>query len=99
MRENAKNAVLNVRIDTAEKQAADKLFSKMGTSTSEAVRMFLAEAIAAQKMPFVPKSIEKSGKTSAFGLLHIYARQENMAKERDSWIDSLTYKHEERHVR
>lgn len=47
---NTKN--LQIRIDADLKDQADKLFEDLGTSTNDAVKMFLKKAIRTNSIPF-----------------------------------------------
>lgn len=89
-----KDAVLQVRIDPETKAQAERLFSSMGTSLSEAVRMFVHEAVSEQRLPFVPKSRLGKGGGKAFGMLSTYARPSLRADEREAWIKSLSASHD-----
>lgn len=45
---------LQIRVDTKLKARAAKVFQKMGLSTSDAIRLFLAQAVEDKAMPFQP---------------------------------------------
>ena len=47
----AKEAVLQVRIDADLKREAEELYSKLGTSLAEAVRMFARQSVKEQALP------------------------------------------------
>jgi DNA-damage-inducible protein J len=46
------NALIQVRVDPKLKSRAAKLFSRLGLSTSEAIRLFLAQSIEEQGCSF-----------------------------------------------
>lgn len=90
----AKDAVIQVRIDPDMKARAEELFGSMGTSLSEAVRMFVYESVAEQRLPFIPKAHASKGAGRAFGMLSTYARPSLRADERQAWIESLSTAHD-----
>lgn len=49
----AKQAVLQVRMDSDLKQSAEDLYRRMGTSLAEAVRIFARQSVEENAMPFV----------------------------------------------
>lgn len=49
----AKQAVLQVRMDSDLKQSAEELYRRMGTSLAEAVRVFARQSVEENAMPFV----------------------------------------------
>ena len=51
----AKDATLQVRMDGELKEKVEKLYKEMGTTFSEAVRMFAQQSVAEGRMPFWPK--------------------------------------------
>jgi len=53
------------RIDPEVKEVADNLFSAMGFSTADAIRMFIHQAINVGGMPFQPMSKQPNAETIA----------------------------------
>lgn len=51
----AKTANLNIRIDPAKKEAAEKLFSNFGITITDAVNMFLHQSLLIGGLPFSVK--------------------------------------------
>jgi addiction module RelB/DinJ family antitoxin len=47
----AQTSLLQVRIDTELKKAAEELFADIGLDTSSVVRLFLRQAVARQEIP------------------------------------------------
>jgi len=47
-------STIQVRVDNEMKEQAEKVFDAMGLKTSEAVRIFLQQAINDQAFPFCP---------------------------------------------
>ena len=48
------SATIQVRIDAKLKSKAEKLFKRCGMTTSEAVRIFINQAVEEKGMPFTP---------------------------------------------
>ena len=85
----AKTAVLQIRIDEQVKKEAEEFFESMGTSLSEAVRVYLQTCTKRHYMPFALTRGRTEGAGAAFGMLNIYASPSKMDAERETWIDSL----------
>ena len=85
----AKDALLQVRMDPEMKRAAEALYASMGTTLSEAVRLFAAQSIAEGGLPFTPASMHGKGTGRAFGSLHVFASPAKRAQERETWVSSL----------
>lgn len=93
----AKAGLIQVRIDPELKQKAEELFSSMGTSLSEAIRIFVNQSVLDQQMPFTPTSHARKGGNEALGMLNIFASPSKRERERDAWVESLASKsHQER---
>jgi len=60
----AKEAVYQVRMDAEMKEKVEQLYRKMGSSFADAIRMFAAQSLLEQGMPFTPTA--STGK--AFGI-------------------------------
>lgn len=90
----SRDSVLHVRIDAEQKEEAEKIFKNMGTSLSEAVRVFIAESIKQQGLPFQPTFAGGKGAMKAKGILEAYGSDNNREAEREAWIRSLGAKHE-----
>lgn len=84
-----KDSLLQTRVRSELKQAADELFCSMGLTTSDAIRIFITECVSKQCFPFeiTPSTKKSSGKD--FGILNPYASPMKRAKERDAWISAL----------
>ena len=52
--EMSESSVIQVRIDARDKTRAARLFRRLGMSTSDAVRLFIAQAIREKGLPFLP---------------------------------------------
>ena len=90
----SKDAILHVRIDPADKAQAEAIYANLGTSLSEAVRMFIRQSITDQGLPFHPTASLNKGQMHAQNRLHVYAHQEHREQEREAWIRSLSDKYE-----
>ena len=90
----SKDAVLHVRIDAEDKARAEEIYGNLGTSLSEAVRMFVKQSIKDEGFPFEPVSSLDKGQMHAQNMLHAYAHQEHRESEREAWIRSLSDKYE-----
>ena len=90
----SKDAIIHTRIEPTDKEAAEKIFEDLGSSLSEAIRVFIRQSIKANGLPFHPTPSVEKGALHARGLLSIYARQELRENEREAWIRSLSDKHE-----
>jgi len=51
----AMDATMQVRMDSQLKEKVEKLYKDMGTTFSEAVRMFAQQSVAEGRMPFRPR--------------------------------------------
>ncbi|MEI9978982.1 MAG: type II toxin-antitoxin system RelB/DinJ family antitoxin [Edaphobacter sp.] len=51
----AANTVVRARIDEKTKKQAEKVFKRMGLTTSSAFRMFLIRTVAEKTLPFNPQ--------------------------------------------
>lgn len=76
----AMQSVLQVRMDTELKEAAEKLYEELGTSFAEAVRIFAKKSVDEQAIPF---SMNKVKKHKAFGALKKYANPAIIGHERE----------------
>ena len=88
------DAVLQVRIDSNMKNEAEQLFERLGISLADAVRMFVAQSIEQQGLPFEVKTdtpVRK--KLHAYGLLHKYADPSKIPLEKDAWAMAVAEKY------
>ena len=95
MAQAKKDGIVHVRVNVDDKEAADAIYADMGTSLSEAVRMFIHESVKLNTLPFRPISGLAKGKMKAAGALHIYADRKMREAEREAWIKSLSKKYED----
>lgn len=88
-----KDAIVHVRIDPEDKAAAEAIYADMGSSLSEAIRLFVKQSIKMRGLPFRPTSSLDKGKMTAQGRLSVYAHHEMRETEREAWIRSLSDKY------
>lgn len=69
-----KDSILQIRIDGDLKKQAEDLYSQMGISLSEAVRMFIAQSVQEGQMPFHPHTTVQRGSCKAYGALRLYSK-------------------------
>ena len=51
------STTIQVRVDDELKQQSDSLFKALGTDTTSAIRMFLAQAVAVKGFPFAIRKV------------------------------------------
>ncbi|MCH4184852.1 MAG: type II toxin-antitoxin system antitoxin, RelB/DinJ family [Eggerthellaceae bacterium] len=88
-----KDAILHVRIDPEDKTQAETIYGNMGSSLSEATRVFVRQSIISHGYPFRPTVSIGKGLMKAQGLLRVYAHHELRESEREAWIRSLSDKY------
>ena len=88
------DAVLQVRIDSTLKKEAEILFERLGISLADAVRMFVAQSIEQQGIPFEVKT-EYPGRIAfhAYGVAHKYADPSKIPLEKDAWAMTVAEKY------
>jgi len=89
----AKEAIVQIRMDSETKEAAEAVYRNLGTSFAEAVRIFAAQSVREHGFPFVPKNYAPRKKT-AKGMLSRYASDELRKKEKDAFMEAMVAKHE-----
>lgn len=82
----SKQATMQVRVDESLKREAETLFEAMGLSLSEAVRLFVAQAVHERRLPFTPHLSRSEGGTTAFGKLSHYAKPNLTGEARSAWL-------------
>lgn len=86
----AKEATLQVRMDAELKEQAEALYREMGTSFSEAVRIFAKQSIQENGMPFVVTA----NRNNTYGRLSKYADPQLIAEEDGAYGRAMVEKHE-----
>lgn len=87
----AKDALLQVRMDSDTKEKVEALYVRMGTTFAEAVRMFAAQSLLLNGMPLSLKAYPK--KASSFGSLAKYADPEKLSQEKGAWTLAVEEKY------
>ncbi len=82
----AKTASINMRIDPELKEKVENLFSELGLSTSEAIKIFLHQSLLQGGLPFDVKNYHK---TNYFAELHQSIEQLEQGKIVIKTIDEL----------
>ena len=89
----AKEAIVQIRMDSNRKEAVESLYRSMGTSFAEAVRVFAAQSIAEHGFPFVPRKFQDF-QASTRGRLAAYASALLREKEDLVFMNAMEDKHE-----
>ena len=92
----AKNALIQVRIDEELKSQAESVYERLGTSLSEAVRIFAAQSVAVAGFPFVPRSPAQSG-AHMRGTLSFLADPRKRELESSAFAAAMKEKHGHTH--
>jgi len=71
----AKESVMQVRMDTEMKERVERLYRQMGITFADAVRMFAAQSLLENGMPFQPSAMRRleGPARPAMGSLRAYA--------------------------
>ena len=88
----AKEATLQVRMDADLKEEAEQLYRDMGTSLSEAVRIFAKQSVLYGGMPFL---ISYAKKDRPYGRLSKYADLRKAGEEDKAFEEAAVKKHAE----
>lgn len=86
----AKEATLQVRMDSDLKEKVEALYREMGTSFAEAVRIFAKQSIQENGMPFNVSANRKN----TYGRLSKYADPQLAAEEQGAYERAMVEKHE-----
>lgn len=84
-----KEAVYQVRMDAETKEQVEQLYQRMGSSFAEAIRIFAAQSILEQGMPFKPTV--NAGKT--FGIAANRANPALIPLEEGAYARAMVDKH------
>ena len=63
------SSTIQIRVDDDLKTKADELFKELGTDTTSAIRIFLAQAVASNGFPFTGIRIQFQGISIAYAAL------------------------------
>ena len=91
----AKEAIVQLRMDSDMKEKVETLYRQMGTSFAEAIRMFAAQSLLENRMPFHPTASAQLTKSSVSqkGKLARYADPILRAKEEDAFACAMEEKY------
>lgn len=90
----AKEAVYQVRMDAEIKEQVEVLYQKMGSSFAEAIRIFAAQSLHDQGLPFRPTvSANASRAGKAYGIAAKRANPELIGMEKDAFSRAMVNKH------
>ncbi len=84
-----KTSVMQFRIDASLKREAEDLFHELGTSFSEALRIFAKQCVLTHSMPI---TVALPRTNSAAGLLSEYADSEKRKKEEGAFARAMEEK-------
>ena len=87
----AKESVLQIRIDTALKDAAESLYRDMGTTFSEAVRIFARQSVLSRGMSFSLRASAPEGRSA--GAFADYANPALRGREAGAFARAMEAKH------
>ena len=80
----AKESIMQVRMDSEMKEQVELLYRRMGTSFAEGIRMFAAQSLLVNGLPFQLTAEKKQAESSVgnlAGILRPYATPEKPAEE------------------
>ena len=83
----AKESTMQLRMDSDMKERVEALYRSMGTSFAEGIRMFAAQSLLVNGLPFqltAPKEAKSASVTDLAGSLRKYATPEKRAGEADA---------------
>lgn len=89
----AKEATIQVRMDSEMKEKVESLYRRMGTSFAEAVRMFAARSLIVNGLPFqltIEKETASTSVSDLAGSLRRYAAPEKLVAEESAFIDAFS---------
>ena len=80
----AKESIMQLRMDSEMKEQVELLYRRMGTSFAEGIRMFAAQSLLVNGLPFQLTAEKKQAESSVgdlAGILRPYATPEKLAEE------------------
>ena len=84
----AKESTMQLRMDSDMKEQVEALYRSMGTSFAEGIRMFAAQSLLVNGLPFQLTAAKEQVTpfvTDLAGSLRHYATPEKLAGERAAW--------------
>lgn len=90
----AKESVLQIRIDSDLKEAAEAVYRSLGTSLTEAVRIFTRQSVIDEGMPFTPHmGRPRRVAATSFGSFASFANPKLRGKEKSAFARAMELKH------
>ena len=89
----AKEATIQLRMDSEMKEQVEALYRQMGTSFAEGIRMFAAQSLLVNGLPFQLKASKQAPSVSVSdlaGILSNYATPEKLAGENQALHSALS---------
>ena len=87
----AKEATLQVRMDSDMKERVEALYQRMGTTFAEGVRMFAAQSLLIDGIPLTMSAKKKT--TPSYGMLAEYADPALIEREQGAFGAAMEAKH------
>ena len=89
----SKEATLQIRMDSDLKERVEALYVRMGTTFSEAVRIFAAQSLLTGGMPLTVRAYPRKG--TAYGMLAKYGNAELREREDEGFALAMKEKYGE----
>lgn len=93
----AKEALMQLRMDSIVKQRAEETYRATGTSFAEAIRIFAVQSIEVGGFPFQPM-MRGSSKVGMKGRLAQYAQADLAEREKRAFARASAKKHQSREI-
>ena len=91
----AKEATLQVRMDSDVKERVEALYQRLGTTFAEGVRMFAAQSLLIDGIPLTMSAHRKT--VPSYGILSEYANPALIEREKDAFRTAMEAKHGQAH--
>ncbi len=91
----AKEATLQVRMDSDVKERVEALYRRLGTTFAEGVRMFAAQSLLIDGIPLTMSARRRT--VPSFGILSAYAKPELIDKENEAFGMAMEEKYGQAH--
>ena len=89
----SEEATVQVRMDADMKERVEALYARMGMTFSEAVRIFAAQSLLVEGMPFTLRAYPS--KSTAYGILARYGNAELRKRENEGFALAVKEKYRE----
>ena len=91
----AKEATLQVRMDSEMKERVEALYQRLGTTFAEGVRMFAAQSLLIDGIPLTMSARQKT--EPSYGILSEYANPALIELEKSAFGTAMEAKHGKAH--